>query len=72
MRKYLAIFFMGLLITSCSDGDIIEVQLDFDKDLSLCEIETTNQQGNTSENLLFFDSRLKKKFLKKIFIGFDK
>lgn len=57
MRKYLAIFFMGLLITSCSDGDIIEVQLDFDKDLSLCEIETTNQQGNTSENLLFFDTR---------------
>jgi hypothetical protein len=33
------------------------VQLDFDKDLSLCEIETTNQQGNTSESLLFFDTR---------------
>ena len=58
MRKYLAIFFMGLFITSCSDGEIIEVQLDFDKDLSLCEIETTNQQGNTSENLLFFDTRI--------------
>ena len=44
MRKYLAIFFISLLTTACNDGDVIEVQLDFDKELSLCEIQTTNQQ----------------------------
>ena len=57
MRKYLAIFFISLLTTACNDGDVIEVQLDFDKELSLCEIQTTNQQGSTSESLLFFDTR---------------
>ena len=45
------------LLTSCDDGDIIEVQLDFDKNLDLCEIETTDQNSNTISKFIFYDTK---------------
>ena len=46
-----------VLLTSCDDGDIIEVQLDFDKNLDLCEIETTDQNSNTISKFIFYDTK---------------
>jgi len=45
------------LFASCDDGDIIEVQLDFDKNLDLCEIMTTDQNSNTTSSLIFYDTK---------------
>ena len=46
-----------VLLTSCDDGDIIQVQLDFDKNLDLCEIETTDQNSNTISKFIFYDTK---------------
>lgn len=37
MRKILYIFCLSLLLTSCDDGDILEIELDFEDDLTLCD-----------------------------------
>ncbi|WMI67429.1 hypothetical protein [Mangrovimonas sp. YM274] len=36
MRKLLYLLFIGLCITSCDDGDVLDVELDFDDELTLC------------------------------------
>ncbi|OUR91073.1 hypothetical protein A9Q87_11395 [Flavobacteriales bacterium 34_180_T64] len=36
MRKLLYIFSLCLLVTTCNDGDVFEVVLDFEDDLTLC------------------------------------
>lgn len=36
MRKSLYIFFLGLLVTACNDGDIITVNFDFEDELQHC------------------------------------
>ena len=36
MRKFLYILCFGLLLTTCDDGDIIVVSLDFEDEFSQC------------------------------------
>ncbi len=57
MSNLIKFFLLILFSFSCNDGDIIEVQLEFDKQLSLCEIETTNQNSTTNSSYLFYDIR---------------
>jgi len=50
MRKLFLILLPILIITSCNDGDIITIELEFDKELSLC--------GDTnSENYVIYDTK---------------
>ena len=42
MKKFLVLLCIGFLWTSCDDGDVIEVALDFDKTLAFCDQSTTN------------------------------
>ena len=57
MRNWLQFFSFLFLITSCNDGDVIQVQLDFDKDLSLCQIQTADQGASLTSSFLFYDTR---------------
>ncbi len=41
MQKILYILCFFTLITACNDGDIMDVELDFDEELTLCELSTT-------------------------------
>lgn len=47
MRYLSCFFFFFILVTSCDDGDIIEVNLEFDEELELCE--------ESAEDYLFFN-----------------
>ena len=38
MRTYLYVFFALICFNSCSDGDVIEVGLEFDQTLALCNL----------------------------------
>ena len=58
MKKLFCFFVVFIISSSCNDGDVIEVQLDFDKELSLCEIEATNQNTNTVSSLIFYDTKI--------------
>lgn len=42
MRKFLYLFCFSFLLFTCDDGDVIDVTLDFDKDLELCDQNTTD------------------------------
>jgi hypothetical protein len=61
MRKLFLIVFPVLILTTCSDGDVIEIALEFDKELSLCGdvnsdnyvIYDTKSDPNESLTLLF-------------------
>lgn len=60
MRKLLYFFSVCFLFTSCNDGDIIDVELDFDEDLQLCDnlndyylLYDTKTDPNESLTLLF-------------------
>ena len=46
-----------MLITACDDGDVLQVQLDFDKELSLCQIQTADDGSNITSSFLFYDTR---------------
>ncbi|WCO03019.1 hypothetical protein [Psychroserpens ponticola] len=61
MRKFLYIFCFGFLFTTCDDGDIILVSLDFDDEFEQCgELVFYKINENTSETLsiLFEDLTL--------------
>ena len=49
MRKLIYIFSVCFLLSSCNDGDIIDIELDFDEELELCDI--------LSEDYLLYDTR---------------
>jgi len=49
MRNFL-IFILSVFTFSCNDGDVISVQLDFDKNLTLCGDES-------SQNYILFDTK---------------
>ena len=57
MRFWLQLISFGTLLTACSDGDIIDIQLDFDKELNLCEIQTAVQGSSPTSSFLFYDTR---------------
>ncbi len=57
MRNWLCFFSVLLLTTACDDGDVLNIQLDFDKELSLCEIQTANQGSAITSSFLFYDTR---------------
>ena len=57
MRNWLCFFSVLLLTTACDDGDVIDIRLDFDKELSLCEIQTANQGSGITSSFLFYDTR---------------
>lgn len=57
MTIFFRFFLIFFLFASCDDGDIIEVQLDFDKNLDLCEIMTTDQNSNITSSLIFYDTK---------------
>ena len=42
MRKLIALFCIGILFTNCNDGDVLEVGLEFDKNLSFCDQSSTS------------------------------
>lgn len=42
MRKLLHLFCFALLLTNCNDGDVLEVGLEFDQNLTLCNQNTTD------------------------------
>ena len=42
MQKIIYFLSLCLLVTACNDGDIIDVELDFDKTLSICELNPGN------------------------------
>jgi hypothetical protein len=41
MRKLLYIFSLLFFFTACNDGDVIDVELEFDETLTLCNLSTT-------------------------------
>ncbi|APY06967.1 hypothetical protein BWZ20_01045 [Winogradskyella sp. J14-2] len=49
MMRHLYVIFALLLLTACDDGDIITVDLEFDKELDLCT--------NNTESFLIYDTR---------------
>jgi hypothetical protein len=51
MRKLLLVVFPVLILTSCNDGDIIEIALEFDKELSLCG-------DANSDNYVIYDTKI--------------
>ena len=61
MRSLLILLFCCNLLLSCDDGDVLNVQLDFDKNLTLCEppassnfiLYDTKNDPNESLTLLF-------------------
>lgn len=42
MRKLLYLLCLFLMVSACDDGDVIEVELDFDKELSICDLSAGN------------------------------
>ncbi len=42
MRKFIYLFFTLLILSSCSDGDVLEVELAFDQVLDFCDQSTTS------------------------------
>lgn len=56
MRFWLQLLPCIVLFTACSDGDVIDIQLDFDKELKLCEIQTV-EGASTTSSFLFYDTR---------------
>ena len=50
MRIFLALIFSCFVLFSCNDGDVISVELDFDKSLTLCGDETTS-------NYILYDTK---------------
>lgn len=42
MRKLFYLLSLFLLVYTCDDGDIIDVKLDFDKELSMCDLSADN------------------------------
>jgi hypothetical protein len=58
MRKLLYIFSLSLLVTTCNDGDILDVELDFDKVLTLCGDESSNDGEEFINNFLLYDTKL--------------
>ena len=50
MRIFLVLLFSSFVFISCDDGDVISVQLDFDKTLTLCGDET-------SSNYILYDTK---------------
>jgi len=57
MHRWFYFFSILLISTSCNNGDIIQVQLDFDKDLSVCQIQTADQGSSATASYLFYDTR---------------
>jgi hypothetical protein len=57
MRNWLYFFSVLLLTTACDDGDVLDIRLDFDKELSLCEIQTANQGSSITSDFLFYDTK---------------
>lgn len=60
MRNVFYLFCMGLILTGCNDGDVLEVGLEFDKNLAFCDQSTTTylvydtkQDPNESLSLSF-------------------
>jgi len=50
MRIFLVLLFSSFVFISCDDGDVISVQLDFDKTLTRCG-------GETSSSYILYDTR---------------
>ena len=50
MRIFLVLIFSCFVLFSCNDGDVISVELDFDKSLTLCGDETTS-------NYILYDTK---------------
>ena len=50
MRIFLVLLFSSFVFISCDDGDVISVQLDFDKTLTSCGDET-------SSSYILYDTR---------------
>ena len=50
MRFFLILIFTFFVFVSCNDGDVISVELDFDKTLTLCGDETTS-------NYILYDTK---------------
>ena len=48
--RYILVFVLTVFNFSCNDGDVISVQLDFDKNLTLCGNET-------SQNYILYDTK---------------
>ncbi|MEM6517354.1 MAG: hypothetical protein AAF688_14320 [Bacteroidota bacterium] len=44
MRYLSCLFFFFILVTSCDEGDIIEVNLDFDEELELCTLTNNSNE----------------------------
>ena len=71
MRSLLVLFFCCNLLLSCDDGDVLDVQLDFDKNLTLCgDLQSTNyilfdtkNDPNESLELLFPNNALAQSIL---------
>ncbi len=42
MQKLLVLLCFCLLVSACDDGDVIDVKLDFDKELSICDLSAGN------------------------------
>jgi hypothetical protein len=47
MRYFILVLFLGFLLWACDDGDIITVELEFDKELQRCD--------NNTEDFLLYD-----------------
>jgi hypothetical protein len=57
MRKLLLVVFPVLILTSCNDGDVLEIALAFDQELSLCgDLNSANGQI-TNENYVIYDTK---------------
>lgn len=56
-RLFLALFSLSLIFTSCSDGDIITVDLSFEKELMLCGNITIDNYTIINDNYVIYDTK---------------
>ena len=58
MRKLFLIILPVLILSSCNDGDILEIALAFDQDLSLCGDLNSANGEITNENYVIYDTKI--------------
>ncbi|MEO6348297.1 MAG: hypothetical protein ABIO60_10360 [Aquaticitalea sp.] len=59
MRKFIILFFIGLLFVNCNDGDVITVELDFDNMFKTCgNLVFYKTKTNPAESLSIFINNL--------------
>lgn len=57
MKKTNGFFIFMLCLFACDNGDVINLNLDFDKELELCEINIVDQNTSENSSFIFYDTK---------------